>query len=146
MFRATFHPLSPPLAERGGGLRLWPTIQRLDRLSATATTIEQFFREGWSAKDIRASIEGPLNRAIWFTGRPSVLSGVVAACQPRFGNATLQVGPIRASWKSPRLAFVPITPSLINYAAGSRRWGRIDTVETSFLPSCFVFSNFYFEI
>lgn len=44
---------------------------------------------------------------------------------PRFGNATLQVDPIRASWKSPRLTFVPITPSLINYAAlavGSNRY------------------------
>lgn len=64
----------------GGGGSSRPTIQRLDRLSATATTIEQFFREGWPAKDIRATIEGPLNRAIWFTSRPlSVLSGVVAA-------------------------------------------------------------------
>lgn len=106
----------------GGGGSSRPTIQRLDRLSATATTIEQFFREGWPAKDIRATIEGPLNRAIWFMG-PSLFCQVLLP--PRFGNATLQVDPIRASWKSPRLTFVPITPSLINYAAlavGSNRY------------------------
>lgn len=41
---ATFHPLSPPLSGGGRGSSR-ATIQRLDRLSATATTIERFLGE-----------------------------------------------------------------------------------------------------
>lgn len=145
----TFHPLSPPLS-RGGGGSSRPTIQRLDRLSATATTIEQFFREGWPAKDIRATIEGPLNRAIWFTSRPlSVLSGVVAA---PFWQRDASGGPDTRELEKPAAHF-RADNAVIDKLCGPG--GGVESIRGRWRPChrdparfivCFVFCNFYFEI
>lgn len=132
----------------GGSSRL--TIQRLDRLSATATTIEQFFREGWPAKDIRATIEGPLNRAIWFTSRPlSVLSGVVAA---PFWQRDASGGPDTRELEKPAAHF-RADNAVIDKLCGPG--GGVESIRGRWRPChrdparfivCFVFCNFYFEI
>lgn len=127
-----------------------PTIQRLDRLSATATTIEQFFREGWPAKDIPATIEGPLNRAIWFTSRPlSVLSGVVAA---PFWQRDASGGPDTRELEKPAAHF-RADNAVIDKLCGPG--GGVESIRGQWRPChrdparfivCFVFCNFYFEI
>lgn len=134
----------------GGGGSSRPTIQRLDRLSATATTIEQFFREGWPAKDIRATIEGPLNRAIWFTSRPlSVLSGVVAA---PFWQRDASGGPDTRELEKPAAHF-RADNAVIDKLCGPG--GGVESIRGRWRPChrdparfivCFVFCNFYFEI
>lgn len=134
----------------GGGGSSRPTIQRLDRLSATATTIEQFFREGWPAKDIRATIEGPLNRAIWFTSRPlSVLSGVVAA---PFWQRDASGGPDTRELEKPAAHFRAdnaVIDKLCGPGGGVEsiwgRWRPCHRDPARFIV-CFVFCNFYFEI
>lgn len=134
----------------GGGGSSRPTIQRLDRLSATTTTIEQFFREGWPAKDIRATIEGPLNRAIWFTSRPlSVLSGVVAA---PFWQRDASGGPDTRELEKPAAHF-RADNAVIDKLCGPG--GGVESIRGRWRPChrdparfivCFVFCNFYFEI
>lgn len=75
------------------------------------------------ARDGRPKVFAPVSRGHWIAlsgsraGPPLFCQVLLPRASPRFGNATLQVEAIRASWKSPRLTFVPITPSLINYAA-----------------------------
>lgn len=116
---ATFHPLSPPLSGGGRGSSR-ATIQRLDRLSATATTIERFLGErGMAGQRYSRQYRGAIESRYLVHGPapPLFCQVLLPRASPRFGNATLQVEAIRASWKSPRLTFVPITPSLINYAA-----------------------------
>lgn len=132
----------------GGGGSSRPTIQRLDRLSAT--TIEQFFREGWPAKDIRATIEGPLNRAIWFTSRPlSVLSGVVVA---PFWQRDASGGPDTRELEKPAAHF-RADNAVIDKLCGPG--GGVESIRGRWRPChrdparfivCFVFCNFYFEI
>lgn len=75
-----------------------------------------------------------MNRAIWFTGRPpSVLSGVVAACQPPFWQRDASGGGDTRELEKPAAHF-RADNAVIDKLCGTGGGARIDTrpAETSF--------------
>lgn len=139
---ATFHPLSWP---RGGSS---PSNNSKTRSIISDTHHDRtIFRAGMAGQRYSRHWIGP-----YLVHGPTVCF-VRCCCQPLSPFlATPRFRWSRYGWKSPRLTFVPITPSLINYAAGLRGGAEsiIEVAEILLLAIeillvSSLFCNFYFE-